>query len=96
MGMAYQLEEGRAYHQEEGKACLQVVAFRLEGKEAFRWEGRGMAAYRDLRLAEGMAYRRVVGACREGNRRAWLLHQHGSRLVAWDSRLLVLRRRMKK
>lgn len=105
--MAYQLVEGRAYRQEEGKACRPVViqlhrvseegrAFHWEGKEACRSEERGMVAYRDRRLEEGMAYRLVVGPYREGSRRAWLLRQRGFRRATWGSRLLVLRQHMTK
>lgn len=106
-GMAYLLVGGTAYRREEGKACRPVViqlhrvseegkAFRWEGMEACRSEGRGMVAYRDRRLEEGMAYRLVVGPCQEGSQRAWLLHQHGFHRAAWGLRLLVLQQHMRK
>jgi hypothetical protein len=55
-----------------------------------------MAAYRELRLVEGMAYHLVVGPCREGSQRAWLLLQRVFRQATWGSRLPVLQRRMKR
>ena len=88
MGKAYRQVEGRAYRQEEGKACLEVViqlhrgseegtACHWEGKEAFRSEGTGMAAYHGLLASGEHQERQMEEACQEGSRRAWLLHRRG-------------------